>query len=65
MVPKGRNLKRVLVGITRPNPKKSTGMGWVGFVSEFHGYFWLGYTKRLVILVVLGIKPVGKIPALI
>ena len=49
-VPKGRNLRRVLVGITRPDPKKSTGMGWVGFVSEFHGYFWVGYPKRLVIL---------------
>ena len=43
LVPKGRNLRRVLVGITQPDPKKSTGMGWVGFVSEFHGYFWVVY----------------------
>ena len=31
-------------------PKKSTGMGWVGFLSKFHGYFRVGYPKRLVIL---------------
>ena len=59
MVPKGRNLRRVLVGITRPDPKKSTGMGWVGFVSEFHGYFWVGYPKRLVILGSFGYQTRG------
>ena len=59
MVPKGRNLRRVLVGITRPDPKKSTGMGWVGFVSEFHGYFWVGSPRNLVILGSFGYQTRG------
>jgi hypothetical protein len=50
MVPKGRNLRWVPMGTQGYYPKESTGMGWVGFVSEFHGYFWVGYPKRLVIL---------------
>ena len=61
MVPKGRNLRLVPMGTQGYYPKKSTGMGWVGFVSEFYGYFRVGYPKRLVILGVLGIKPVGEI----
>ena len=43
--------------VTRKNPRV-----WVGVVSEFHGYFPVGYPKRHVIL---GIKPVGKILALV
>ena len=46
-VPEGRNLKQVLVGITQPDPKKIHGYG---LGSEFHGYFRVGYPKRLVIL---------------
>ena len=49
MVPKGRNLRWVPMGTQGYYPKKSTGMGWVGFVSEFYGYFRVGYPKRLVI----------------
>jgi hypothetical protein len=26
-----------------PEPDQNSGMGWVGFVSEFHGYFRAGY----------------------
>ena len=37
--------RRVPKGITRKNPRV-----WVGFVSGFHGYFRVGYPKRLLIL---------------
>ena len=59
MVPKSRNLRWVPIGISRPDPKKSTGMGWVGFVSEFHGYFRVGYPKSLVILGSFGYQTRG------
>ena len=49
----------VLMTYIVPDPKKSTGMGWVGFVSAFHGYFWLGYPKRLVILGSFGYQTSG------
>ena len=26
-----------------PGLNQISGMGWVGFVSEFHGYFRVGY----------------------
>ena len=39
----------VLMTYIVPDPKKSTGMGWVGFVSELYGYR-VGYPKGLVIL---------------
>ena len=62
MIPKGRNLRWVPMGTQGYYPKKSTGMGWVGFVSEFYWYFRVEYPKRLV---VLGIKPAGKILAIL
>ena len=50
MIPKGKNLRWVPMGTQGYYPKKSTGMGWVGFVSELYGYFRVGYPKGLVIL---------------
>ena len=35
------------------------GLGWVGFVSEFHGYFRVGYPKSSK-LRVLGARILGK-----
>ena len=49
MIPKGKNLRWVPMGKQGYYPKKSTGMGWVGFVSELYGYR-VGYPKGLVIL---------------
>ena len=57
IVLKGNILRRVLVGITRP--KKFMGMGWVGFDSKFHGYFRVGYPKRLIILGSFGYQTHG------
>ena len=45
MVPKGRNLRWVPMGTQGYYPKKSTGMGWVGFVSEFNGWVTLEKQK--------------------
>ena len=59
MVPKGKNLRWVPMGTQGYYPKKSTGMGWVGFVSEFYGYFRVGYPKRLVILGSFGYQTRG------
>ena len=36
--------------IPKPESKFGHGLGWVGFVSGFHGYFPVGYPKRLLIL---------------
>ena len=68
----GTHERRVPVGTQGYYPKKFTGMGWVGFVSGFHGYFRVGYPKRLLILgtfwyqggvkVRAGILPTGLIP---
>ena len=46
-------------GYPRVYLKKSMGMGWVGFVSEFHRYFRVGYPKRLVILGSFGYQTRG------
>ena len=52
---KKRVVQKIIVLCTRLKigqgyyPKKSMGMGWVEFVSEFLGYFWVGYQKRLVV----------------
>ena len=59
MIPKGRNLRWVPMGTQGYYPKKSTGMGWVGFASRFHGYFRVGYPKRLVILGSFGYQTRG------
>ena len=50
----GTHERRVPVGTQGYYPKKYTGMGWVGFVSGFHGYFRVGYPKRLLILGTFG-----------
>ena len=41
----GTNGKRVPMGTQGYYPKKSTGMGWVGFVSEFNGWVTLEKQK--------------------
>ena len=59
MIPKGRNLRWVLMGTQGYYPKKSMGMGWVGFIPELYGYFRVGYPKGLVILGSFGYQTRG------
>ena len=59
VIPMGTHGRRVPMGTQGNYPKKSKGMGWVGFVSEFHGYFRVGYPKKLVILGSFGYQTRG------
>ena len=61
-VPMGTHGRRVPMGTQGYYPKKSMGMGWVGFVSEFNGYFRVGYPKRLLILGTFGYQTRGLNP---